>query len=513
MRVGVACFYHETNVFALEQNDRLDAICKTGSELYARQLPMELSVAGLLDGLSVTGVDLVPTVGVHFVHNGLIRAHVFEHYRDLIVKGLVEAAPFDAICFVLHGASVVEAPYMDAEGELLAAARAAVGDVPFVATYDFHAVMTEREVGLLTAAFTYDTNPHIDVYDRGREAAACLLRMLRGELRPVTRLARVPILGPNIGQSTWSFREDEQERLPLYRLRKRCEEMERRPGVINVSVLGGYGYADTPDTSMSVLVTTDHDPGLAGRLARELAAEVWSMRRDILEVRPIFEVDEGVRRALTTHSERPVVLVDLGDDPGSSCPADSPVVLESLLRQGARDTALVLRDAHAVAAAHEVGVGGTISMEVGATIDRRFYRPLRITGTVKSLDDGVYRICGPHHGGWGPDVTRERFIEKNYGPRAVVRVGNGNDVIFVGRSDGHTGKDRDFFKSAGILLEEKRVLVVKSNQAHRASFDPVVAGNIDLNTPGISTVDYGKLPFRYIPRPLWPIDTDFDWAP
>jgi microcystin degradation protein MlrC len=94
------------------------------------------------------------------------------------------------------------------------------------------------------------------------------------------------------------------------------------------------------------------------------------------------------------------------------------------------------------------------------------------------------------------------------GERVVLRIGNKIDVIC---SQGRTGKDRDFFKSAGIILEEKQIIVVKSNQAHRASFDPVVAKTIELDTPGVSTVNYASLPYENIHRPIWPIDRDMKW--
>ena len=87
---------------------------------------------------------------------------------------------------------------------------------------------------------------------------------------------------------------------------------------------------------MSVIATTDGDPQLAEEAARELALKVWEKRYDILNVRKIYPVDEGVRMAMEAE-KGPIILVDLGDDPGSYCPADSPVVLESLLRLGARD--------------------------------------------------------------------------------------------------------------------------------------------------------------------------------
>ncbi|MDQ3703163.1 MAG: MlrC C-terminal domain-containing protein, partial [Chloroflexota bacterium] len=229
----------------------------------------------------------------------------------------------------------------------------------------------------------------------------------------------------------------------------------------------------------------------------------------------ILPVDRGVRLAIDRSAridrpDGPVILVDLGDDPGSACPADGSVVLESLIRHGARDCAITIRDAPAVRAAQKAGIGGRFEMAVGASIDQRFYRPVPISGVVKALDDGKYMICGPTHGGWGRDVNRAAWREAEVGARAVVRIGDKIDVIL---SERRTGKDRDFFKSAGILMEEKRILAVKSNQAHRASFDSIAASTIDLATPGVSTVDYATLPYQYVRGPLWPIDTSFTWEP
>jgi hypothetical protein len=29
---------------------------------------------------------------------------------------------------------------------------------------------------------------------------------------------------------------------------------------------------------------------------------------------------------------------------------------------------------------------------------------------------------------------------------------------------------------------------------------------------GVSTVDYASLPYKYLRRPIWPIDKDLDWS-
>ena len=507
MRIAIAGFSHETNTFAVEQNDSMQAVhLQSGQTLLDKAHPKSF-IGGFVDAAASSQAELIPAVGIGFAHGGLIHANVFKRCTREIVDGLKDAGPLDGIYLALHGAAVAEEPHTDAEGDLVRSIRDVLGDIPIVATYDFHAIMSDYEARSLVP-FPNNTNPHIDGYERGVEAGECLLRMLRNEIHPVTRRIFVPIIGPNIGQSTWSHLPEEEAELPLYRLNLKREEMESRPGVVNLTILGGYGYGDSPDAGMSILATTDGDAELAGRLARELAGNLWDRREELLAVRPIHNVDEAVRLAMG-RSEGPVMLVDLGDDPGSACSADSPAVLESLIRLDASDCVLTIRDSQVVDAGMEAGVGATLTIDVGASIDQRFYKPLRVTGRVRAIDDGNYMILGPTHGGWSRNVNPEAFREANVGPRVVLRIGGKIDVVFP---RGRTGKDRDFFKSAGIILEEKHIIVVKSNQAHRASFDPIVASTIEMDSPGASTVDYTRLPYKHLTRPIWPIDRDMAWA-
>lgn len=514
MRIALIGIYHETNTFALEQNDRIDANVLTGQEMIDRAHPKNF-MGGFLEVGREHGFEFVPTSHVIFVHGGQIAADVYEHYRNQIVSELREAGSVDGVYFCLHGAMAAGEPYLDPEGDLIARCRDVTGpETPYVATYDFHAILSEAECANLNAAFPNDTNPHIDGYERGREAADCMARILRGEINPVTRVVHVPIIGPNIGQSTWAHDPEEEQKLPLFQLNQLREKMEQQtPGIINLTVMGGYGYADTPTSSMSVIASADGDADLALEKAQELARAVWQKRHDILNIRPFFQIDDGIKQAMSHNGDRPIVLVDLGDDPGSACVADSPVVLQRLIDLGASNAVLTLRDPDVVDAAIAAGIGETLTMDAGASIDNRFYSPVSITARVKLIDDGEYTICGPSHGGWGREVNRDAWIETSIGPRVVLRLENKVDVIVFKEWSLSIGKDRDFFKSAGVVFDEKRIAVVKSNQAHRASFDPITDGNIDLATPGVSTVDYASLPYRHIPRPLWPIDRDFDWSP
>ena len=44
------------------------------------------------------------------------------------------------------------------------------------------------------------------------------------------------------------------------------------------------------------------------------------------------------------------------------------------------------------------------------------------------------------------------------------------------------------------------------------SFDSIVSSTIELSSPGVSTVDYASLPYKYLQRPIWPLDQDFTWS-
>ena len=507
MRIGIAGLSHETNTFAAEKNDTMESVRMLKGQALLDAAHPRSFIGGFVEAAGRPGVELIPAVGISYTHGGIIGAQVFEQCRAAIVDSLRAAGPLDGVYLAMHGAMVAEAPYTDAEGELVRALRQALGELPIVGTYDFHAIMSDYELANVVA-FPNNTNPHIDGYERGLEAGQAILSILSGDLHPVTRRVFVPIIGPNIGQSTWAHIPEEEQRLPIYRLNLKRAEMEEQPGVVNITILGGYGYGDSPDAGMSIVATTDGDPDLAEKLAQELARDLWALREELRQVRPIYSIDEGIRLAMA-RAEKPVLLVDLGDDPGSACPADSPAVLERLIALGARDCALTIRDPEVVEAGIRAGVGAELTMPMGAKIDQRFYQPVTVTGRVRAIDDGEYMILGPTHGGWGREVTAAAFREAHVGPRVVLRIGNKIDVIF---SQERTGKDRDFFKSAGIILEEKQILVVKSNQAHRASFDPVVASTIELNTPGVSTVDYASLPYRYLRRPIWPIDPEMTWT-
>ena len=77
--------------------------------------------------------------------------------------------------------------------------------------------------------------------------------------------------------------------------------------------MAGFPYADVPEMGPSVIAVADGDRGLAIATAQELGQRMWERRREFYVKCP--DAKEAVRLAIEA-AERPVILVDLGDNIG-----------------------------------------------------------------------------------------------------------------------------------------------------------------------------------------------------
>ncbi|MCK9906680.1 M81 family metallopeptidase, partial [Frankia sp. Cpl3] len=101
---------------------------------------------------------------------GTIAKETYDELKSILIKGITEAGPLDAICLALHGAGVAEG-VDDLEGDLLQAVRDAVGySIPLIVTLDLHGNLTEKMVSQADVMLGVHLYPHTDCYERGIEA-------------------------------------------------------------------------------------------------------------------------------------------------------------------------------------------------------------------------------------------------------------------------------------------------------------------------------------------------------
>ena len=488
MRLFLAMVSHETNTFSTIATDRAQFEARDlhyGGALVEAYRGTATCLGGMIDAAERSGAALAPSVAASASPAGRVTREIYEHVKARMLADLRASGRLDGVLLDLHGAMVVDGIY-DGEGDLIAAVRRAVGPgVPMAATLDFHANLSRAMVEGADLLHGYKTYPHVDMAERGAEAAARLDAVIAGRLRPTAAFRKPPLLPPlgNQGTAHGPMRE-------LYDL---AAEMERDPAVVSVSVFAGFPHADIPDAGLGIYVVTNDDRPRAEKLAEALAREAWHRRHAF--VHSAVPVREAVARALAL-PDRPVVLADIADNTGGGAAGDGTEILRELIRVRARSVIVAcLWDPAAVAECARVGVGRRITLAVGGKVDDRHGAPLTVTGTVRTLSDGRFVHRGPMMHG----------LPGRLGPTAVLDV-DGIAIILI--SHRWQTLDPEMIRFTGLDPLDHHILVVKSTIHYRAAFEPIARAIIEVDAPGLSSSNLSRFTFTRVRRPIFPLDPE-----
>ncbi|HEU5423958.1 MAG TPA: M81 family metallopeptidase [Nitrolancea sp.] len=498
MRIAIGGISHESSTFATVPTalpDFEQRSLNEGDLLLQKYRGTHTHLGGFIDAARDCAYEVVPTLFASATPGGPVTAEATEVLTRKLAEGLRQAlasGPLDGVLLALHGAMVSEISD-DGETYILRHVREVVGpDLPVIITLDLHGNITQEMVDLVTVPVAYDEYPHTDPYERGYEAGILMARVVRGGLRPTAAIVKLPLM-PAL-QRMHSHAE------PMLGVKALAWTIEHEFGVLNVSYLPGFPWSDIAPAGFSVIVTTDNDPAQARAAAERLAGYVWS-RREEFAVQPT-PVDEAVRGAMT--AKGPVVLADIGDNPGGGAPCDGTVLLESLLRLGAKDAVVVpITDPEAVQQAIAAGVGGRVSLQLGGKTDTMHGAPLAVTGRVVRLSDGRFVHKGPMSTG----------VEHNMGPTAVLELegAQGGRVLVVVSTHRYQPIDLEVLRSQGIEPSQQQMIAVKSSVHFRAAFTPIASEIVEVDTPGLTSPKLENFDYRKVTRPLYPLDRDAEW--
>lgn len=495
-RVLTAEFVHESNTFKKGSTDLAAFRRETldlGQAAIDRFGDVNAEIAGFLDAGREAGWSIRHVVSAHATPGARVSREAFDHIAGLICDAAREEKDeLDGILLGLHGAMVPDF-CEDGEGELLARLRAIVGpDLPIAVTLDLHAIATPAMVENADIYVSYKTYPHVDMRETGLHAGRLLDDAMRGRTRPKTIRKHVPMLDEaNAG------RTDVPETAALY---ERAKQHEVEPGILAVSINAAFAEADVSDAGPTVLVT--HDTAVEGAarradaIASQLAETIWAQRENVSNT--FLSPEEAARMALDHDAAAgPLVIADYADNPGAGAYGDATALLSALLGAGAENGALApMIDPEAAAFLHRHNEGGTVTLDIGGKVDPAFGGPpLKLTGQIIRLSDGVYTGDGPILGG----------ITHSFGPTAVFRTG-GIDVLVV--TNPGQMLDLQQVKAFGIEPSRLRFLVVKSMQHFRAAFEPIASRVIVCDSGALATPRAELRPYIRVKRPIWPLDRD-----
>jgi microcystin degradation protein MlrC len=426
--------------------------------------------------------------------NGPVEHGFFIELLATIEQRLKAALPVDAVYICSHGAGLTTEED-DPDGLLFARVREIVGpDVPIAATLDLHANVSERMVRSIDAFIGYRTNPHLDMRERGAEAATAIREMLAG-LRPQSALLRLPIVPPTVTMLTSAGPYAEMIDLGQQRM---------SPEILNVSVMGGFAFADTADNGLSVVVTARRNKRAAEALAREIAELGWANRARFYP--RLTSLDEAIKKALATGQDPSLpalAFADVADNPGGGGRGNTIFLLRAFYEAGVRGALLgVVYDPPLAAEASRLGLHYQFDARFNREETTNFSEPWTAPARVAALTDGN---CVGRRGIYAG-------MRLELGPCAALQVGGVTVVVISHRVQ---CADPVFFEMMGLDIGAARSVVVKSRGHFRGGFDEFFGPGqiVEVDLPGLTSPMLNRFQWQRLPRPVIPLDDNVEWQP
>ncbi|HVC63025.1 MAG TPA: MlrC C-terminal domain-containing protein [Acetobacteraceae bacterium] len=332
--------------------------------------------------------------------------------------------------------------------------------------------------------------------------------------------------------------------------------------VLNVSVMAGFAYADTPFNGLTVVVTAT-DQQAANDLAREIAEAGWTRRERFRPVLTSLEEATRLAKAIGAHTDVPcptprspviaseakqspaddrsslagdcfaslamtghdpaltghdpaptghdpaltghdhaLAFADVADNPGGGGRGTTMWLLEAFHNAGVRDAlAGVIHDPALAAEAHRHGEGARFTARFNRDGGDEFSHPFAASAKVRRLRSGTVR----GRRGYYADNTLD------LGPSAALDL-NGVSVVVL--SNRYQCADPIFFEAFGLDIAAARVVVVTSRGHFRGGFDEYFRHEdiIEVDAPGLTSPILSRFAWRHMPRPVLPIDGPATWT-
>jgi microcystin degradation protein MlrC len=418
---------------------------------------------------------------------GITTKSAYESLRDEMLSDLRAAMPVDIVLLMLHGAMVAQG-YDDCEEDMVRRVREVVGPEAVIAVeLDLHCHLRESLLADADIVITYKEYPHVDVNERAAELFELAVQTRLGNVRPTMALFDCRMIGmyPTSRQPLRGFIDD-------------VLAAERRPGVLSISFGHGFQFADVPHAGAKILVITDNDQRLAGRLAKEFGLRVHALRQSIGFDSVSLPMQEALSEALATGAA-PVVVADQSDNVGGGAPGDATFALRWLLEHRAEQVGVaIVYDPEVVRIARKAGEGAALPVRLGGKLGR-------FSGDPVDLDVSVLAIKENH----------AHFLAQQFGEGISFPLGDVAALRCRGEIDIVVSSVRcqcyspAIFSDMGIDAGRKRLLIVKSMQHFYGAFSRIAAKTIYMAAPGAVAPDPRLLSYRRLDtRRMYPWTAD-----
>jgi len=341
----------------------------------------------------------------------------------------------------------------------------------------------------------YLENPHTDIRERGIEAAKHMRECLGGQ-RTSVAMTKLPLVPPAITLLT--------SRGPYADLIK-YGQTKIGGDIMNVSVMAGFAYSDSPKNGLTAVVTARNgNATAAAALSLDIAKRAWGMKERFKKA--MMPLGDAVQLATSVGRDRrrkPIILADVADNPGGGARGNTTYLLRGLKMARARGVIFgVFNDAAVAAEAHKQGEGSIFNASFNSQEHHEFSLPFDCEAKVVKLSDGKY-------------VGRRGVLKDvscNMGPSALLDLGGIQIVVITLRCQ---CMDPMQFEMFGLDIAQARVVVVKSRGHFRGGFDEFFKPEqiYEVDCPGLTSPVLANFTWTKLPRPVYPLDEETTWAP
>ncbi len=479
-RIALLGIYHETNTFSKQLTTLAEF--RSGFWLEEGAITKEYrgayhEISGIIEVIeSSDEYELVPVFYAYATPSGLVTADAFEAILSRLWELYDKNGPYDGILVVPHGAGVAE-NHPDMDGYWLQQLRARAGnDIPIVGTLDPHANVSPLMADSTNGLFPYQTNPHIDQARVGREAARMMIAILSEGRKFTQTLIQLPL--------QISIEQQYTSESPCLDLLQLAESVRAKHGLYSVSLLLGFPYADVAELGSAFILISEPDPVAVetpcmASLRQYVFHHLHSFNGKKLHIRdwiPLFP-----------DMEKPVLLLDMGDNVGGGSSAQSTHLLEELDQAALSRTFICIYDPSAVEVLENAsGVPAELTIgESGYVILPESYR----------LIEGKFKELTPKHGG---------FVNYDMGSSAIVKTVNGQTVML-------TSLRTVPFSLQQLLAYDLQpgdfdFIVAKGVNAPIAAYKDVCKHLCKVDTPGDTSADMTRFVFNHRRIPLFPFE-------
>ena len=487
MKILIGQIAHETNTFS-NVKTTVESFkswsWSADAEVLHKHRKVRDYLGGMIDRSDELEIEIVPSFSSFSMPSGIITSETNQRLKHELLER-VNSKTYDAICLSLHGAGVAE-DTDDLEGDILEAVRLAVGkEIPIVSTLDLHGNLTEKMVEHADVLLGVNFYPHVDAYDRGKEAIDVTIDILTGKLKPAMYLETLPLMIPT---STTN-------KAPAKTINELCWEKEEHDNIVDCTFFHGFPYTNIPQLGVSVLTVTNNQLQLAKETSEEITQKIWELREDFFP--EIASPKEGIQQALKLEGG-PILINETSDNPGGGTPGDGTHLLSALIEAKITNSCFgFICDPEVVDAAHKQGAGSSIDILLGGKTDDLHGKPLALKAYIKTLTDGKFIQSSPM--GRGSKVS--------YG-KSVRLIVDGLDIIVCSKQS--QVLDEQIFLLHGIDVNSCKIVALKSSQHFRAGFEPIAKKIISVDSPGLTTFQLTSFEYTRLNKPMYPLSKEIE---